>query len=254
MREIPTFLQSRLETSVRIGPLYYPANAVAEYLRNFCAPCLFHSEYSRPFHLSKGGSVSFLKYRNRFFAMTSLHQFSKARFDYSQLVIGNPARRTLVTPEAAVFPMGSVQHQEDFDCVRLEFSAPVANNLLSEHLWFDLSSSAVTEPQVDPVICFCIGYPGYRNFIDYDQMSYAVAPNAVWGEAKPSALKGRKAFIPIGKLDYEPEGMSGAPVFRIDLEGTSLCLNFAGVLTEATSSMFNYISIDRIFPAFFADS
>ncbi|MFZ1661965.1 MAG: hypothetical protein WAT77_08390 [Paracoccaceae bacterium] len=193
-----------------------------------------------------------MKYRERFFAMASLHQFSKQRFHYNQLVIGSQMRSSLVTSEEAVFPIGSVEHQEDFDCVRLEFSTLVANNLLSKHLWFDLSKSAVTEPQADPVLCVCIGYPGHRNFIDYDQMSYAVAPNAVWGEATPSALNGRKAFIPIGELDYEPDGMSGAPVFRLDLEGTSLCLNFAGVLTEATSSMFNYISIDRIFPAFFA--
>lgn len=248
MREIPTFLETKIATSIKVGRIFVLANFLAEHLKSYTAPALFHNEDYRPYHLTKGGSISLLKYKKRNFALASYHQFLKGNYQFDQLCISNPTRSTLLTPHTVFFPDGSPDQKEDYDCVLLEYTETVQNGLLPNNIWFDFENSEREEPKYKPVALLCIGYPSHRNYVNYDLMSYAVAPNVVWGTQEQSDMSGRRSFTPLNTLDFEPSGMSGAPVFRIDRSGSEFSLNFAGILTEATSQRFNYFSIDRIFP------
>jgi hypothetical protein len=80
----------------------------------------------------------------------------------------------------------------------------------------------------------------------YDEKTYAIAPNLVWGDQVDPQISDRRSFVPVNPIDYEPNGMSGAPVFGLELRAQQLHLALAGILTNASAKTFNYLPIWNI--------
>ncbi|MCU0901114.1 MAG: hypothetical protein MUC82_11575 [Cypionkella sp.] len=176
----------------------------------------------------------------------SLHQFSKSGYNYEQLCLYNRNRNTFITSSLVRFPVGPINSLEDFDTVLLDFSEAASGTSFDKSTFYSLEIDIQREFTPKPIAVCCIGYPSYRNFIDYDGLNYAAAPNAVWGEEAVPGLSGRLSFKPINPIDYDPTGMSGGPVFAIYERNGHLTAYLAGILTEATRHHFNFMSLMRV--------
>jgi hypothetical protein len=252
LRELDTILGSRLNTSIKVNELFIPANSVAQHLRTFAEPAIFHSDVEEPYDMSKSGSLTKLKINGRFFVLTTLHQLKSGHhlnfgsYNYDQLCIHNHETKHWLTSNRIIFPEGSEDNLEDFDCLLFEFTKAVEEYALQSSSWYNIDIDIKRDFTPKPMLVCCIGYPGFRNCIDYDNSTYAAAPNAIWGkEVKPS-IRGRLAFKPINVESFDPAGMSGGPVFGIATEHDQLVTNFSGILTNASNFQFNFISFQRI--------
>lgn len=244
--ELNTIIGSRVDTSVDFNGLIVPANSVAHHIMSYTSPALFYTENNDPYSITKSGSLSRVRYKDRYFALATHHQVRGENYEFDQLCIHNIERKTFNTSNRAFFPEGDSSSKEDFDCLLFEFTDAVSGKGLSQVGWYDIENDLRRHMTPKSLVCCCIGYPGFRNRIDYDQAAYIVAPNAVFGRESSPALQGRLSFKPINEISYDPVGMSGGPVFGLSVESGKVVANLSGVLTNASRTCFNFISLQRI--------
>ena len=246
MRGLDTILGSKLNTSIDMNGLFVPANSLSDYLQRFTDPALYHAHDLDEFQLSKSGSLFRIKYRERYFAITSHHQSKRGGYQYDELVLIGKERNWYYTGHKAIFPVEEQESEYEFDCLIYEFTDLVEAEKLSSSNWFSVNEISATRTTPKPLIVCTIGYPSHRNNIDYSQKSYPIGPNAVWGTEAKSNIRNRLAFTPKPTIDFEPSGMSGAPVFAVERDGELLFGFCAGILTEATRKKFNFIPLNKL--------
>jgi hypothetical protein len=244
--ELNTIIGSRVDTSVDFNGLVVPANSVAHHIMSYTSPALFYTENNDPYSITKSGSLSKVRYKDRYFALATHHQVQGESYAFGQLCIHNIERKIFNTSNCVFFPDGDSSSKEEFDCLLFEFTEAVNGKGLSRIGWYDIENDLKRHKIPDSLAFCCIGYPGFRNIIDYEQESYIVAPNAVFGRESKPALRERLSFKPINEISYDPIGMSGGPVFGLTLENGTVAANFSGVLTNASRTCFNFISLQRI--------
>ncbi|WP_299738506.1 hypothetical protein [uncultured Roseobacter sp.] len=247
MSGLSTIIGSRISTAVEVNKLLVPASSIVEHLRGYCEPALFHTDGFGEFHLSKSGSAFRAKYKGRYFLFCTAHQMKKQRFDHDQLCLLTGDETKIISSHRAIFSEGTADEKDDFDCNLYEFTEVVENGKLSKSCWYDLCGEMANRPVQKPALVCTIGFPGYRNEIDYTNFHYGVSPNAVWGKEEEPSVKGRLAFKPNPRIDFSPDGMSGGPVFGIELRDDKPKAFFAGLLTEATKEKFHFIARSRMF-------
>ncbi|MGC1505561.1 MAG: hypothetical protein WA782_15630, partial [Sulfitobacter sp.] len=234
MSDVDTFTLKKLQSGVFHRNLIIPANSLANYLRPFCEPALFHSEGMDEYHLSKAGSVFRLKYKGRYFCFASAHQVEGAHYDYDQLCLLNYDTNNLLTSNRVVFPERPMDGSSNYDCLLFDFSESVTEGRLSNLGWYEPDQFFDGNQTRKPLLACALGYPSFRNEIDYVENRYGASPNIVWGEETRTAMSDRLAFTPNPQIEFDPRGMSGGPVFGITQESNQLFLFFAGILTNAT--------------------
>lgn len=244
--DLGTILGSRVNTSIDFNGLLVPANSAGHHIRKYTCPALFYTENSEPFSLSKSGSLTKIKHRGRYFVLATRHQVIGECYNLEQICLHNADRKTFVTSSRAYFPEGEQEAQEAFDCIMLEFTEAIEDRGLTKIGWYDIGRDLSRLATPKALACCCIGYPGFRNTIDYEAEHYAAAPNAVFGTECPPVVRGRLSFKPIKKISYDPRGMSGGPVFGFALENGSLIANLSGILTNASQVCFNFMPLQRI--------
>ncbi|NDR56537.1 hypothetical protein [Aliiruegeria sabulilitoris] len=244
--DLETILGSKALTAVSVNGLLVPVDSLSKTLRSFSEPVLFYCKDFGEHGLSKSGSLFKTKFRGRYFGIISAHQIQKSSYSYQELVLSTDDKGNFVTSSMASFPLEDVDRSGDFDCLAFDFTEPVNAGVLPTTGWFNLSKDWDVGWPPKPDLVVAIGYPSHRNNIDYEKMHYPAGPNAVWGDATKPNISGRLAFKPDPPLDYNPEGMSGSPVFAISVNGMETKLFFAGIVTEAGSYMFHFFPFFRI--------
>jgi len=240
-----TLIARKLGTSVSDNGLLIPVDSLGRHLRRYTFPAIFHTDLDGEMILTKGGSLAKVKTNGRFFGITAYHVISENNYELTQLCLPQIRPMHFVTSHAARFPIsGAAKDQFDFIC--FEFTEPVKEGLLDKNDWYDATYDLSRSNDVEAILVACLGYPSHRNSIQYDEKTYPVAPNLVWGDQIDSRISDRRSFAPINPIGYEPSGMSGAPVFGLELRGQNLHLALAGILTNASSTTFNYLPIWNI--------
>jgi len=195
---------------------------------------------------SKSGSLTKIKFQDRYFAVTTEHQIRIPGYEYKQLCLINDDAIKLLTSHAAYFIVENEESRHGSDIVIFEYTNVVLSGSLSSHGWYDLSKELHSDRLQKPDMVCGLGYPGHRNQIDYENSSYAIAPNAIWGVETEPNIEGRLAFKPTYSIDYAPDGMSGGPVFGLELLDAYPSIFFAGILTNASSSVLHFLSRTRL--------
>ncbi|MDE4303257.1 hypothetical protein PXK30_08350 [Phaeobacter gallaeciensis] len=244
MRGFDTLWGSKINTSVYVNGLYAPANSLGEMLCNYSAPGLFASEEYPEFNPSKSGSATKIRLGNRFFAVTTRHQLSIQGREYEEFCLVGTSNQSLMTSHTAFFELD--ENIGEIDLVFFEFTEVVSCGKVSPFGWYSLDAEWNSPRLEKPTLVVGIGYPSYRNVIDYTATEYGAAPNAIWGREEKPSICGRLAFKPTDTLDFSPKGMSGGPVFGLKFEGDRPSVFFAGVLTEASRSKVHFSSRTRI--------
>lgn len=240
MLDFETIIASRTKTAFTIGELIVPANSLSAALVAYVDPAIFHYHSEQPENFFLSGTCFKFRFSERYFAVLSLHQLSNLEVDGDQFALMTRDKKRMVTAEKMTFSDGA-----DFDLLLFEFSEPVKSGSLDQN-WWAAQQRELFEPTPAALRTCCIGYPGERNFIDYDRSAYASKPMAIWGNMHEPAMNDRLSFRPL-PIDLEsPAGMSGSPVFGIRINQDKPECFWAGILTNASAEIFNFIPAARI--------
>lgn len=244
MIDLDTIWGSKINTSIYVNGLYAPANSLGEVLVAYSAPGLFASEAFPEFSPSKSGSSTKIKFRGKYLAITTRHQLTIQERAYDEFCLRGTSDTSLLTSHAAYFEID--EHIGDLDLVIFDFTEVVSLGRIPSIGWYNLDREFNKSELEKPSMVIGIGYPSYRNVIDYSAEKYSSAPNAIWGAETEPSISGRLAFQPTDKLAYKPDGMSGGPVFGVKLEGHKPAAFFAGIITEASAYKVHFSSRTRI--------
>ena len=242
--DLSTIIGSAALTAIDVNGLFVRANSIGRHLEPYCDPALFCSREINDYNPTKSGSSVRAKIFDRYFCICTHHQLSKHRYEFDQFCLSNSEAKKLTTSECAFFFHDNVE--QDYDFLMFEFTAPVRKGLLPRHHWYDITKDLERSLTPKPCLVLSIGFPGHLNSIDYDQMSYSSQAYAVYGSEANSSIKGRLAFKPDPEVSFDPAGMSGGPVFGISINGTTLKLFLAGIVSNATRSKFNFVPLSHL--------
>jgi len=127
-----------------------------------------------------------------------------------------------------------------------EFTDVVNSGKLKKSDWYELRHDISSGIIPSAAMVCAIGYPGFRNSIDYEAKNYAKSPNVVWGKETRPRMQGRLSLVPDPEISFDPAGMSGGPVFGFRLESHSPEVFLAGIIANASNAVFNFMPLTRI--------
>jgi hypothetical protein len=240
----------KLATSVKIGDLFVTANSIAPALSNYTQPALFYAhaqaDHLGPYGLSIGGTAFKIRYRNRYFCLVSAHQLKSpnALYEHEELCIHSGANNRLLTSHKAIF--AADDDELSFDAILYEFTDVVIDERLPSSGWYPINEKEITAGNPKPIRAFAVGFPGIYNSIDYSAQSYSFTPYCVWGDETAPMVPERLAFSPNPQVDFDPSGMSGSPVFGLDIDDLIPRVFFAGLLTNASKQIFHFMPRKRL--------
>ena len=245
-----TFFETKLATSFKIGELFVTANSLPHFLSTYTQPALFYAHALEKelehYRLSMGGTAFKVKFRGRYFCLVSAHQIRSPNslYDYDELCIHSGATKKLFTSHRAIFS----ENDEglSFDAILYEFTDLVKDKQLTSYGWYPLSEKETNSINPKPLKCFSVDFPGHHNFIDYSKLHYSFQPYCAWGEEVESQIEGRLAFSTKPKLSFDPKGMSGSPVFGVEIDQLNPSVFFAGLLTNASREIFHFLPRKRL--------
>ena len=246
MNDDLTIFGLALSSSVSLRGIFIPRPSIAGVLEKYADPALFFTTDFPDFPLTKGGSLTRVKYKERYFAITTCHQFDRHSYDYKQLILIGTKVGDGVTSHNSTSPSASGDQRDVIDCVILEFTASVEDGKVEKNRFLEIPLIEKWRFTEDYFCCFCIGYPSHRN--NLDERHYSMAANAVWGEPCEPLIHRRISFRPFKSLEYEPDGMSGGPVFSLSDDMGRHVVELAGILTNASSRAFNFLPMSEIYP------
>ena len=250
--DLGTIIGSKIQTSAKINGLWVPANQFGAVLQRFTEPALFYNPDFPDYDLSLVGTLTKIKKGEKFFCLVSAHQAES--FEMQQLCL--PANETgnFTSSNACHYTASPMFGEEKFDLRLYDFSEPVAFQSLSKLGWFDVTEETGQRFRSEVKIHVAIGHPFETTTLQYDPKHLVAQPCEVMGKGTVSTIRGRCAFQLLQPLEFDPDGFSGSPVFGIFVEGDKVFVEFEGIVTNASKSVFNYVHreiidkyIDRIF-------
>jgi hypothetical protein len=233
-----TLIESQIFTSVHANGSFFPVTSVSQFIVNYVEPLIFHNEDFPDYAVSRVGSATRLQYNGRFFLFCTEHQMRS--YDVTQAAIVNKANGNLVTSHTSVFSQLDTDEDPLVDLRLLEFTEGVDGGALQRSPWFDVSK-VMDSSHGNIVRCIAAGFPYLDTSIDYQNRDVPVRPRVIFGSYVGTTIGLLHGMDIDPSLDYDPDGISGGPVFHlIDRDiGFELC--FAGLVSNSGRTRLNYI-------------
>ncbi|CAM2886322.1 hypothetical protein JHFBIEKO_2540 [Methylobacterium mesophilicum] len=241
--------------SVRIGALSYDASQAEHVLQRYCKH-IFVLNDSDDYPYSFRGSGTALRFGDQHFVFCCGHQFPDLEPD---VIAIRPvvAQDKTITASSLLRPQATEENAGDdlldmraFEFVPANYAIP---NLGSDFLSLDETSlwpAGTRKP--DRFLVF--GYPYGRQDVDFDERHVTARVTSVNG-----TYEGRSASPGVHRLlmerveAFDPDGMSGGPVFYVGGTGGAFFIGFAGVVIRgsARSEILHFVdaSVIRNFAA-----
>lgn len=224
--------------SVRIGALAYPAAQAEHVLQRYCKH-IFVLNDSEEYPYTFRGSGTALRFGNEHFVFCCGHQFPDLEPDVIAIRPFSALDKT-VTASTLHRPRMTAENAGDDLLDMRAFEFVVGNyaipNLGSDFLAVDETSMWPTgSRQQHQFMVF--GYPYGRQDVDYEVRHITARVTSVGG-----TYDGQSASPGVHRLrmdrteQFDPDGMSGGPVFYVGGEGGSYFMGFAGVVIRGSAS------------------
>lgn len=206
-------------------------------LANSIEPLLFHLKEFPDTPFSRAGTAFKLRIGNRYFLVCTEHQFRDA--DPTSVAIISERSQQALTSHETYFAMPDEHGDTRMDLRMFEFTDPVNCGQLSNIGWWD-GADTIDENNDNFELMVAVGYPSFNNDIDYDALNLKLAPRGIFGTSIGPTfgrLHGLKVDPP---LLYDPDGLSGSPVFALVENLSGFTAKFAGIASNAGRMQLNY--------------
>lgn len=233
---IDPFSRSRW-TTVSSKGIISDIHSFTKTLANSIEPLLFHLKDLPETPLSRFGTSFKLRVLDRYFLVCTEHQFLDA--DPTSVVIISERNQKAITSHQTYFAMPNKDGEMEVDLRVFEFTQPVKCRELPSVGWWD-GGDTIDEDHETFELMVAVGYPSFNNGIDYQVSNLSLAPRGIFGR-RIGPTFGRLHGIAVEKpLFYDPDGLSGSPVFALAESLNGFTAKFAGIVSNAGKSQINY--------------
>ena len=162
-----TLTERRAMASVKFGPLYHSPNEINGYVRQSAEllVCLFPECRHE---LSLRGSATSLRYRDRYWVISTRHQIEPSELELAGILVELPNR--YLTSERCVW-LGSPDDSDQYDLFAWEFTEPVREGKLAPSHFLPLLESGYLKDGDNVIGGFVYGYRTADLRIDWEDDS-----------------------------------------------------------------------------------
>lgn len=240
---LPMTIEQRfLELAAKVGSVIVPGASLERYLSSFSQP-LFVWTHDEDFPVSIRGSATLVAYKDRYYAISTMHQL--AGIDYEDVCLMTEGSNTITSGGSRCFtnPSGATE-TDAYDIVAFDFTEPVHEGALSPHEFFSFDEVPPDCPNTEILVWLLSGYPSADQDYDlYEARRLETIKRVLFG--KPSHQSNDEGLL-AGKfhkpLDFPPDGMSGGPVFTVQVDPSGRVeAYFGGLILRAGQTHFHFL-------------
>jgi|GEM_PF-1330296 len=244
-REMKTIIGQRAWTSIKLGQVYLSPREIEPALSRF-GQNLARYTHDERYEIQLIGSATGLSFGDNKYLFATHHQVTN--LDPSDIgVIDHDSNSIISSAGFSFFPEKSDSDAQDF-CAFDFSSQSISHSHLSKR-FFDLTKNPCISDEDNIIIYLAYGCAFAEQRYEVDEKnsvanvirSMLCKPD---GTPNDPALRRAKLYE---NLEFDPDGISGGPVFAICLEHTEPVLKFAGIINRAGEQIIHFIKAHLIF-------
>lgn len=253
LAKLGTVLGSKLETSVMVGSLLVPANALFPILAKRCVGLSLYTGVP-DFAVSLRGSGTPIILNGSLLVVCTRHQVyadTGVSDEYRRIGLMDPESGNLLTSQAFA---GDHSHPfnsptDAFQLCAFDFTDPlIARSPALRQHFFDLSQTPIWDGEEEPLLILSYGLPfADQGFDIYEkraihQVIREVTLRNLSQTSDPHLLRAEPYF----NLPLDPNGMSGGPVFVVCESSGQLRLYIVGIICRGGARCLHFIGPDAL--------
>lgn len=241
-----TILEKQLGSSVSINGLIIRAQDLESTLLKHCTNLAFWND-SDEFPISIPGSATLLKYRNHFFHICTRHQTKGFDLQNVSIMLGYGQNITCVTSSGARW-YDQVYEEERHEILLSEYTEPCLKIQELRSKFFDFRGQLQTVQANSILVMVAFGYPSELQKISFaDNMKMQVAKQMILCDFEAEHSDPSTHVIkPRTPLNFNPDGLSGGPVFCILAGKFGFELHFVGIIVRGTRERLQIIKAGAV--------
>jgi hypothetical protein len=244
---LDTIVGQSVLTSIRVHDLFVPANALQTRLNKF-AQNLVRYTYIEDYEVQLIGSATGLNYRGAKFLVCTAHQLKEVLGQDVGIIV--PVKNEYISSagysryRGPEMPLGS----DAEDLCAFDFTPQTVAN---EHLvdrFFRLNSHTVLNDHDEVVAYLAYGFPfsdQKYSIVDENHLGSVVRSMTCEPQSQPSDLALGLCKL-ISPMDFDPNGLSGGPVFATVQQNTDVVLKFAGIINRSGNGLIHFIKAKAV--------
>ncbi|MEM9212116.1 MAG: hypothetical protein AAGA63_11590 [Pseudomonadota bacterium] len=243
------------EASLKLGNVYIPHRNLSETVSSFCSP-IFEETGNIDYQLVPRGSATFLKHRNRYFAVLTYHQFLNQ--DYEKAAFFCSENSSIV--KGGTFRWLENRNLEDThssDLLLIELTEAVQKGLLNSSRFFPLSTANSIKNGDKIYSSLALGFAVDDQKYDNEELeAYDFRLNRIGSVVRvlevsysgdsfdDTVCRWNSSDKPV----FNANGFSGGGVFSLIETSKGLEIKLAGIVITSNSvgSIFHTIKADTV--------
>jgi hypothetical protein len=242
----PNILQDLVKHSVRVGDLWIPSRLVQSTLGEYCLN-LFVWTHDETHKVQLLGTAIPIKYRERYLLLCSAHQI-KGVEPRDVCLVYPDGSRAVTNSGIRAFDASQRAETDAYDIAAFEFTDPISQhpNLGKKFYPFRELPPDVSSDQI--IAFVVVGFPSKDQVYELEERSHlgTVKRNLT---ARPSGQPGDQSLIRasyLEPLDFDPDGLSGSPVFVVQFDGSNPKAYLGGMVLRSGEKDFRFLKIGYV--------
>ncbi|MDO8289943.1 MAG: hypothetical protein Q7T44_12060 [Parvibaculum sp.] len=245
--EIETVVGRKIWTSVKVHDLFVPASALQSRLNKFGQNLVVFTNVDG-YEVQLIGSATGLHYRGTNFLVCTAHQVKDSSAQDVGIVV--PERSSYLSSAGFtrfratdIVPPGDAEDLYVFD-----FTPQATSNRELVERFFRLNSNDFLRDKDDVVAYLAYGCPFVDqkyNIVDENHVGLVIRSMTCEPQAQPADLDLGLCRL-LSPMDFDPNGLSGGPVFATVLQDHEVVLKFAGVINRSGNGLIYFIKAKAV--------
>lgn len=240
--DLRTILGVSLWTSVEVNGLFVRSTEIQSRLVKFGRNLVRYTHLT-DYELQLIGSAAALRYRGQNFVVSTAHQLRNVDERDVGVVIAGENKYVSSAGFVRLEEKSTVRDDDGSDLVAFHFTEQVKVGTVPASHFFNLSADNVLGENSDVVAFLGFGCPfcdQKYHVADANHLGTAVRAITLEPDKDP-ADRTLGACRLIGEMDFDPNGLSGGPMFAVVMENAKLILKFAGIINRAGGGKVHFI-------------
>lgn len=242
-----TIFGKRLQTSTKVNGVLIPSNNLQASLNRF-AQNLIRFTHDADYKVQLIGSATGLDYRGAKFIVSTMHQVKNV--DPRDVGIIVPVKSSYISSAGftCFHDSGPMKESDAQDLCAFDFTDQVAKNPVLERRFFKLGSDVFLADDDEVVAYLAYGCPfsdQRYNIVEDNHLGLVTrSMTCKSGDISSDLSLGQCKLI--SQMEFDPNGLSGGPVFATVVTGAELPLKFAGIINRSGSGTIHFLKAEAV--------
>ena len=236
-----------IQISIKVHGIYIPSSALQNRLHDFAFNLVYYT-HDETYEVQLIGSATGIEFGGRRILISTQHQIKDCRpSDIGTLRV---TKNSYLSSSGIAFIKASKNSssKDEFDLCAFDYTPASKEDIALARKFFLLDEDSVLLDGDKPIAFLAYGYP-------FDHQKYNVCDrNHVGLVSKSITCRPIEGFSDemlgscrtLSNMDFDPNGLSGGPIFATILVGDEIVLKFAGIINRAGNGFVHFIKAKAV--------